>query len=166
MDTPLTVETISINDLEMDPENARLHPDKNLSAIRGSLEMFGQREPLVVHRFTNRIIGGNGRYEAMRSLGWTRVSVTFVDCSPAEATALGLALNRTAETATWDTDRLDELLARCREDGVATAGFGFDDAALEDIIARAKRDEEVSAAPVPTGPGEPIKEHVTTATRI
>lgn len=159
MANPLIVESVSVHDLVLDPENARLHPDKNLSAIKGSLVMFGQREPLVVHRATNRVIGGNGRLEAMRALGWEDVSVTFVDCTAAEATALGLALNRTAETATWDTERLDELLARCKEDGLATADFGFDEAALDEIIARAHRDE-ADSAPVPAGPGESAAEVV------
>lgn len=146
MDTPLTIDTVSINDLEMDPENARLHPKKNLDAICGSLELFGQREPLVVQRGTNRVIGGNGRLEAMRQLGWGEVTVAYVDCTAAEATALGLALNRTAETAKWDTERLDELLDRCRQDGLSTSSFGFDDKAVDDIIARAKRDEEADEA--------------------
>lgn len=64
-----TIETVPLAQLVLDPENARLHPDANLEAIRGSLGLFGQVEPLVVQAGTHRVIGGNGRLAAMRDLG-------------------------------------------------------------------------------------------------
>lgn len=144
MSTPLTVDHVPLETLVLDPENARLHPDQNLAAITGSLSQFGQREPLVVQQGTNRVIGGNGRLAAMRKLGWKKAAVSYVRCSNAEATALGLALNRTAETATWDTWRLEELLGRCRTDGIDVTSFGFDEQALDNIIARAERDADAT----------------------
>ena len=41
---------ISITDLSLDPKNARKHSARNLEAIAASLEKFGQRKPIVVHR--------------------------------------------------------------------------------------------------------------------
>jgi len=43
----MQVETVPIDQLEEDPKNARLHPEKNLNAIKESLGKFGQRVPLV-----------------------------------------------------------------------------------------------------------------------
>ncbi|HEV2949384.1 MAG TPA: hypothetical protein VGX70_18560 [Gemmataceae bacterium] len=41
---------IRCSELNLDPENVRLHPEKNLEAIMRSLEQFGQDQPLVVQR--------------------------------------------------------------------------------------------------------------------
>ncbi|MCI0657681.1 MAG: ParB N-terminal domain-containing protein, partial [Acidobacteria bacterium] len=53
--------------------------DANLEAIAGSLARFGQAEPLVVQRGTNRVIAGNGRLVAMKKLGWTECDVVELD---------------------------------------------------------------------------------------
>ncbi len=67
----LRVARVPIASLHTDAANARLHGDANLDAIAGSLARFGQAEPLVVQRGTNRVIAGNGRLVAMKKLGWT-----------------------------------------------------------------------------------------------
>jgi DNA modification methylase len=131
---PLSVESVSIDHLVLDPKNARLHPDENLSSIVGSLEVFGQREALVVRRGSNVVIGGNGRLAAMRQMGWSDAMVTYVDCTDEEATALGLALNRTAETATWDADQLEALLREVKDAGFAADAFGFSDANVDKLL--------------------------------
>ena len=56
----LTIRRVSLNSLELDPANARSHGDRNLDAIRASLQRFGQTEPLVVQKQSGRVIGGNG----------------------------------------------------------------------------------------------------------
>lgn len=102
--------TMAVAELVSDPDNARTHPNQNLTAIRKSLERFGQVEPLVVQRGTNVVVGGNGRLETMRSMGWTKTRVVFVDVSDVERKALGIALNRTSDLAEWDEGQLGALL--------------------------------------------------------
>jgi DNA modification methylase len=102
---------VPLASLHEDPANARKHGSKNLDAIRGSLLEFGQVEPLVIQKSTRKVIGGNGRLGVMRQLGWTHAKVFEFDCDNAQATALGIALNRTAELAEWDQEALDKLLA-------------------------------------------------------
>lgn len=134
-DAPLTLETVALSELVLDPHNARLHGQDNLASITGSLQVFGQREPIIVRRADNTIIGGNGRVEAMRRLGWSTCSVAYIDCTDAEATALGLALNRTAETASWDTDQLESLLSEVKEAGFSTDSFGFSQEQVDKLLA-------------------------------
>lgn len=74
MDTR-TIRRVALDAIHQDPANARQHGERNLDAIRASLARFGQVEPLVVHKATGRVIGGNGRVAAMRSLGWTEADV-------------------------------------------------------------------------------------------
>ena len=95
----LTTKRVPLAQLCLDPANARLHPERNLDSIADSLKRFGQVEPLIVQASTGRVIGGNGRLEVMRSLSWTDCDVVELDVDNLEATALGLALNRSVETS-------------------------------------------------------------------
>jgi ParB-like chromosome segregation protein Spo0J len=132
----LTVQTANLSELHQDPDNARAHNAKNLEAIVGSLRAFGQVEPLVVNARNQRIVGGNGRFEAMQALGWTSVQVTYVDLDDLHARALALALNRSAELAEWDTMRLERAIGNLQQDNFALDEIGFSD---EDV-ARILRD--------------------------
>ena len=127
METPtdLTVRRVPLDSLHLDPANARAHGERNLEAIVASLQRFGQAEPLVVRASTGRVIGGNGRLVAMRQLGWTECDVVELDVDDLEATALGIALNRTAELAEWDSEALGKLLESLQSED-ALAGVGFD----------------------------------------
>lgn len=140
MDTTaaLTILRLPIADLHPDPANARAHGERNLDAIRASLARFGQAEPLVVQRSTRRVIGGNGRLAAMKALGWTTCDVVELDLDDTQATALGIALNRTGELAEWDLPALGKILESLKGIGELD-GVGFTDkevtGILDDIIA-------------------------------
>ena len=79
---------VSLSSLHLDPANVRLHGEGNMEAIAGSLQRFGQAEPLVVQASTGRVIGGNGRLVAMKRLGWTECDVVELDIDDLQATAL------------------------------------------------------------------------------
>ncbi len=98
----LLIKRVPIQSLHLDPANARSHGTENLDAIEGSLCRFGQAEPLVVQKSSGRVIGGNGRLVAMKKLGWTECDIVELDLDDLQATALGIALNRTSELASWD----------------------------------------------------------------
>jgi ParB-like chromosome segregation protein Spo0J len=51
----LTIRRVPLDELHLDPVNAREHGDRNMASIRASLARFGQAEPLVVHRATGRV---------------------------------------------------------------------------------------------------------------
>ena len=69
---------VSIDNIALDPKNARLHPDLNLKAIKKSLEIYSQRKPIVVNKNTGFIEAGNGLLAAARALGWEEIAVVFV----------------------------------------------------------------------------------------
>ncbi len=110
----LEIRRAPLESLHLDPANGRAHNQRNLDAIIASLERFGQAEPLVVHKGTGRVIGGNARLVAMRKLGWSECDVVEIDVDDLGATALGIALNRTAELAEWDTPAIGRLLEQLR----------------------------------------------------
>ena len=130
---PLAIRRVPIDSNHLDPAHARSPPQRNLDAIRSSLARFGQAEPLVVQRPTGRVIGGNGHLVAMKALGWTECDIVELDIADTEATALGIALNRTAELAEWDDDTLAQLLQSLRADG-AIDGLGFDAKEIDELL--------------------------------
>ena len=123
----LEVEVVPIDALTLDPRNARKHGRRNLAAIKGSLEQFGQRRPLVVRR-DGQVIAGNGTLVAMRDLAWSEVAVTRVpaDWSEEQVRAYALADNRTAELASWDNDALAGQLSDLAASGLDIGLLGFD----------------------------------------
>jgi DNA modification methylase len=147
----LATRRVPLCSLHQDPANARAHGERNLEAIKASLMRFGQVEPLAVQKSSGRVIGGNARLAAMRDLGWTECDICELDLTALEATALGIALNRTAELAEWDEPVLARLLEGLRaEHGLE--GVGYSDEEIDALLAGL---DSTSPTPVEDpGPGE------------
>lgn len=153
----IRIETVPIDSVHLDEQNARKHPERNVKAITDSLTRFGQQKPVVAMQ-DGTIIAGNGTYAAARSLGWTEITVAFTDLSDTEARAFAIADNRTGELAAWDDDvlrrQLDEI-ANFDSSLLGAAGFAEDElrAMLERVpssIAEIGR-EEGGVAELPSG---------------
>ncbi len=153
----LNLSTVALADLRPDPANPRTHDARNLAAIAASLREHGQVEPLLVQQSTMMVIGGNGRAEAMRSLGWKQARVALLDVSDTEARKLSIALNRTGELAGWDEAVLARHLSELSElDGAFDVeGLGFTGAELDALVAAyvAVEPTPPPVAPQPTAQG-------------
>jgi ParB-like nuclease family protein len=115
----------SIDSVHYDPDNARLHPERNIAAIKESLISFGQVKPIVVQRSTMKVVAGNGTLQCMKELGYKKVAACVIDMSDAEAAAFGIADNKTAELAKWDfqSDVLKRLDKTISEAGYQMIGW-------------------------------------------
>ena len=135
-----------INDLTLDPKNARKHSQKNLEAISASLKQFGQRKPIVI---TNKglVLAGNGTLEAAKSLGWDRIDVAVAPADWDENTAKAYALadNRSAELADWDEAVLAETLLELidAEFNIEELGFELPEPEIESEVDEVPAIEEV-----------------------
>jgi len=144
----VNLETVAIESLELDPNNARKHSRRNLDAIAASLNKFGQRKPIVVHNGT--VIAGNGTLEAAKSLGWTEIGITRCpdDWDADTAKAYALADNRSSELAEWDDLVLANQLLDLDGAGWDIAELGFNQRNLPDP-------EPTDEDEIPTTPNEP-----------
>ena len=122
----MKIERIAIEKLTTDPSNVRKHSDKNLSAIKGSLNKFGQQKPIVVTK-NGVIIAGNGTYTAAKELGWETIDVVYTELNGTDLTAFGIADNRTSELAEWDDEGLAKMLESLKIEGFDISQIGFDD---------------------------------------
>lgn len=131
---------VDVEELSFDPRNARKHPQRNLDAIKASLEAFGQQKPIVITT-DGMVVAGNGLLEAARQLGWKHVAAVRVDKE--HATAYGIADNRTGELSAWDDDMLRSLLTELPN--VELVGFSsqeLDAMTQEWVVPPAKQEEK------------------------
>jgi len=129
----MKLETVTIDSLILDPQNARKHSKRNLDAIAASLNKFGQRKPIVVHNGV--VIAGNGTLEAAKLLGWTEIAVSQCpsDWDAETAKAYALADNRSSELAEWDQITLSKQLDELSDLGWSIDLLGFDKIELPDF---------------------------------
>ncbi len=110
------------------------HPEPNLKGIKDSLQQFGQVEPLCVRRATREVIGGNGRLAVMRAMGWLECDAVFLDVDEPTAKALSLALNRTAQTAEWDMDKVSAMLRELEKTPLQIDKLGWDEKEIATLL--------------------------------
>jgi len=122
----MEIQIVSIDDLSLDENNARIHDEKNLAAIKGSLQEFGQRKPIVINDY-NMVIAGNGTVVAAGLLGWTKIETVKIpsDWTEEQTKAFALADNRTAELGTWDNDILAQQLIELQDVDFLIEQIGF-----------------------------------------
>ena len=123
----VSVSQVSVDDLHLDPSNARTGHD--IEQIQASIQEFGFADPIEAQHGTGKIIAGNGRYQAAKSLGLKTVPVVWHEMDDLEATRYGLANNRLTDKSEWDMKVLPDLLT---EAGLDIPGF--DDFNLPEIF--------------------------------
>lgn len=123
----LEVSSVAVSDLVPWEPNPR---QGDVGFLTESLTINGQYTPLVVQSSTNRIIVGNHTFQAAQWLGWSEVSVTFIDVTDEQATKIMLMDNRASDVSDYDGESLKKtLLALDEWDGT---GFSNDD--VDDIF--------------------------------
>lgn len=136
--------------------NARHHNGRNLEAIKGSLQRFGQQKPIVVGP-DGSILAGNGTWVAAKALEWLDIDITRSDLAGPEATAYAIADNRTAELAEWDDQILAEALAGLQTaDDALAAATGFSPGEIERLVAQVQGiTRQADADTIPDPPETP-----------
>ncbi len=103
----LVISYRSISSLQPDPENARVHSEKQIAQIAKSITAFGYNVPILIDK-AGKVLAGHGRLAACQLLGWTEVpTITLEHMTAEQARAFVIADNRLCDTSTWD----DTLLA-------------------------------------------------------
>lgn len=153
----MKIETLPLSAVVPDPANVRLHDERNLDAIRGSLARFGQQKPIVVDS-AGVIRAGNGTYLAAKALGWKTIDVVRTGLAGLDAAAFAIADNRTSDLSTFDDSALAKLLQELRVED-ALEGVGFDLAEINELLARLQAEAGMGPVEDP-GPGDPPEDPV------
>ena len=143
---------LKIESLNQDPENARIHSDDNIEAIRTSIGLVGAGRSIVIDE-DGVILAGNATVKAAEAAGIKEVQVVETDgdvlvavrrrgLTREQRKQLAYADNRASELADWNLEQISADL----NDGIE----------LSSIWSREELDGMLEA-PKPPGPGEGSK---------
>lgn len=127
----LKVETVNIDELNLNPLNSKLHPVEQIDQIASSIERFGNCDPLGV--WTNDdgelvIVEGHGRYAALRKLGITEVPIIRLDhLSDEQRRAFTLVENQLTRLSEFDIDMLKIELDNIVNIDMGDLGFDMEE---------------------------------------
>lgn len=111
----LSVTYCPIDRLKINPDNPRIHSDKQVTQIARSLETFGSIVPVLIDQ-NSRVIAGHGRILAARLLGLTEFPTIRVEhLTDAQIKAFAIADNKLSENSTWDAALLGQQLKALAE---------------------------------------------------
>lgn len=120
-----TYRIAELSELREHPENPR---QGDVGAIVTSVEANGFYGALIVQKSTSYVLAGNHRLKALRAQGAKRVPIIERDVDDRTAMRILLGDNRTADLATYDEDKLLELLLKAAdEDNLVGTGYDGDD---------------------------------------
>lgn len=122
-----------ISELRPHPRNVR---QGDIGAIAESLNKHGQYRPIVVQKSTGNVLAGNHTLMAARSLGWSSIAATFVDCDDEQALRILLVDNRANDLALYDDRALSELLQDLASTATGLDGSLFSGDDLDDLLFR------------------------------
>lgn len=154
--------------IKVDPENVRIHDQRNQEAIGQSLRELGTGRSILIDS-DNVIIGGNGVYAQAKELGLPvrviesdgteLIAVKRTDLKSADARrkALAIADNRTSDLSSFDDEKLRGLLDQC---GELNAAAGFTPEEIAELTATAEDAPEIESPEDPDAGEVPFAEEL------
>lgn len=115
----------SPGELKPYPENARVHDERQLTALMAAIQEFGFRSPIIVNA-NSTILSGHGRHEAAKRLKLQKVpTLVAAGLTKVQEKAYVLADNKLGQMSKWDNELLrTEFEFLLEEDyGVELTGF-------------------------------------------
>lgn len=130
----LTIVEKPIDALHPSPSRARVTEPEQLERVICSIQQFGLVQPILTTG-DGCIVSGHVVWEAAQHLGCDTIRCLAIDhLDEAEIKALSLALNRMAETGSWDLDRLRDQLIEIETAGIELQSTGFTLPEIDQII--------------------------------
>ena len=122
----MNIKQYDINKLTPYKNNPRINDDA-VEAVANSIKEFGFKQPIVIDR-SNNVIVGHTRLKSAKKLGMATVPVVIADdLTDEQIKAYRLADNKTGEIAEWNFDLLEEELKGLFEVDMSDFGFEFDE---------------------------------------
>ena len=117
----MQIEYVSIASVTPYKGNVRAHAEKDVAAIKASIEAFGFCDPIGV--WHNTIVEGHGRYQAALELGLKEIPIIHLDeLTDEQRRAYAIAHNKTTELSEWSYKNVTEEINSL---DVNMALFGF-----------------------------------------
>lgn len=123
----LTIEYIEIERLNHYENNSKIHTKEQIEHIANSIKEFGFNDPLGIAGEDNIVLEGNGRVEAAKMLGMTKIPCVRLDhLSKEEQQAYVIAHNSTNLETGFDDGILFQELKKLQEFDFTDFGMDVD----------------------------------------
>lgn len=121
----MEIKEINVSEIKAYSRNVKKHDEEQVKQIANSIKQFGFRQPVVIDK-NNEIVIGHGRVEAAKVLDYDTVPCILADdLTDEQIKALRIADNKLSEKAVWDNDALSEELKAIGESiDMTDLGFG------------------------------------------
>lgn len=144
-------EIVHPDTLKPHPKNARRG---NVDVVADSFKRNGQFKPIVANSRNQTIIAGHHMWRAALALGWTEVSVLWVDVDEKAHRKMMLIDNRSSDVGDYDMKALEDLLNDvAADDGLA--GTGYSEGDLARMFGRQTTEYDTDPDEVPEVKGKP-----------
>ena len=132
--TPLVIEMVPVDKLIPFVLNPRTHSDNQVAQIAASIKEFDFYSPLLIDE-TYEIIAGHGRLLAARKLQMTELPcIVMRGLTAAQKKALVIADNQLALNASWDDEKLNNLIGQLKEMNYDLDLLGFGEKELMQLL--------------------------------
>ena len=124
---------VDINELISPEYNPRQITDDEMEKLKNSINEFGYVAPIIVNKHNNHIVGGNQRYEALKSLGYEEIDVVYIhEKDKNREKALNIALNKIS--GEWDEVKLNQIFTEMKLAGFDKVSLtGFEDYEVQEL---------------------------------
>lgn len=123
----MKIESLSIEKIRPNKDNAKLHPQWQVDQIKESIEEFGNNDPIAIDE-NNVIIEGHGRLLALKQLGYTDAQVIrLTHLTDEQKRAYILAHNKLTMNTDFDLTILEAELEKIKSFDMENFGFDLSD---------------------------------------
>lgn len=128
-------ELVAIGEVKPHPQNYQSHPDDQVGHLAASIEEHGLYKNVVLAK-DGTLLAGHGVVEGAKKAGRSEVPARRMPYGPEDPRALKILAgdNEVGRRAGRDDEALAAVLSQVAEAG-DLAGTGFDDGALEELLA-------------------------------
>ena len=134
----------SLDQIQFNPRNWRVHPLNQQNALKGVLEEVGWVQEVIVNKRTGNLIDGHLRCQLAAREGAKTIPVKYVDLSEDEEALVLSTLDPIAAMAVTDKQKLDDLFASIETENADVLKM-LDDIAEKERLEYGKK--EVDAEP-------------------
>jgi hypothetical protein len=92
------------------PRNARIHPKHQQDALQGILDEVGWVQNVIVNKSSGAVVDGHLRIQLAMRHNEASIPVTYVELTDQEEAKIIATLDPLAALASYDKEKLDELL--------------------------------------------------------
>lgn len=120
---------VEIGSLKPDPQNVRVHDERQIEVMKNSLEQYGQVTPIV--QFKGIVVKGNATLEAAKQLNWTHIAAVPVHLEKRLVSEYKLVDNRSSDLSRFDNKLLMPELTTLLQDGSNLTLLGWNEDELK-----------------------------------